>query len=144
MDGCELHFAPPFRKMMNPLVNTKNRSGFNHGYQVVRNGFRNHPQYHFCGFRTWCTGPAVHGARWMHRWPSSRRSSRRATSTIRTLCRSHAPAGFLVQNPSHVGVFGAPIVGPILVVGLNRMFTLRFGSTTHGPRPWRARREEPL
>ena len=30
-----------------PNVKTNKRQGFNHGFKVVRNGFRNHPQYGF-------------------------------------------------------------------------------------------------
>ena len=39
--------APPKRPWRDDSpANTNKRYGFNHGFQLVRNGFRNHPQYH--------------------------------------------------------------------------------------------------
>ena len=60
MDGQNT--APPQKPWNDDcLVNTNKLYGFNHGFQAVRNGFRNHPQYH-CFFLP--GGFAADGGMW--------------------------------------------------------------------------------
>ena len=46
VDGCEIHFAPPKKPWNHSIpLQIATNNGCNHGFKVVRNGFRNHPQY---------------------------------------------------------------------------------------------------